>query len=473
MGFEWQVIDAIAILVETAASIYFLHKRYVSKYGNPAPELIFGVLVICWGLVVRIASLPGYEIGFMLVMLAYVFFAKHGKQLHKIFGVVFLMAVLFVTSMAGASIAAIIMGVTIRATLDMQDSSRLLAIVFIKMIQVCLLYLLSKKQIHIRDIQKIPVIIIGLITVIVTAFAVMLRVSMQTPYTEQGTMLVWSSLGLLFITIAIFFLYELFVKEESKNANLTLNLQRLELERGFYNEIDAIYKDMRMWRHEYKNNLTALENLVRQGARDEILSYIISISGEPPHFESSLQSGNLVLDSIVNSKLGLAKKHNIEVSIHAFYPKDNLIDANDLCTIVGNLLDNAIEACGLHFHSSEQPSKEKLEKELLNASQNEFEKPFINFEFLVKGKNLTISVQNSFFHEIKQDKGRYVSSKGGLFHGIGLPLLDSVVSKYNGHIIRNHENSVFETYVIIPVIRPGATDEKQTEPGDDSENTAE
>ena len=461
MQLEWFVIEVVAIFVETAASIYFLHKRFDSKYGSKAPELVFGFVIVCWGIAVRLTGIPGYEIAFTLVMLAYVFYVKFGKPFHKFIGVIILMAVLFVTSIVGAGIAALVMGTTLGATLEVQDTSRLVAIIFVKMIQVSLLYLLSKKHVSIRDIQIIPAIIIGLVIVIVIAFAIMLRVSVQTPYDEQSSLLVWSSVGLLCVTIAIFLLYELFVKEETKNANLMMNLHRLEMERGFIDEINAIYADIRAWRHEYNNNMNALKELVLHGNKDEILTYLHRISGKPLHFDTTLQSSNLILDSLVNSKMGLAKKHNIEVSIQAIYPKENPIEYSDLCTIVGNLLDNAIEACMPPKTSRDNPSDEASGQELAHPCQNTPEKRFIKFELLAKGKNLVISVQNSYFHEIRQDKGRYLSSKGGLFNGLGLSLLDSAVSKYSGHIMRNHENGVFETHVIIPLVGPKGTEEKQ------------
>lgn len=299
--------------------------------------------------------------------------------------------------------------------------------------------MLSKKQISIRNLQKIPMFIIGLILSMVFIFLIMLRASAKILYLgdEQGSLTVWASIGLLFVTIAIFFIYELFVKEEAKNANLALSLQRLKLENEHFNEINSIYTDIRAWRHEYNNNLIVLRDLAKQGSKEKMLEYIDSISAEPLNFESSLQTGNFILDSIVSSKLGLAQKYGIEVSIQAVYPKDNSIDDNDLCAIVGNLLDNAIEACGL-------PSK--------ISEQLESERRYINFEFLVKGKNIVISVQNSYFHEIIQNNGRYISRKNKTFHGIGLSLLDSVVHKYNGHIMRKHENGVFETFIILPLV---------------------
>ena len=444
MGFEWVAVEIIAILAETLACIYFLNSRYSSKYSTYAPEIICGIVVVCIGLLTRFVGLPGYDFAFIFLMLIYVFITKHGGLLQKFIGIIFVSAITLVTSLVGAGIVAGIMNTTIEATLTYQDTTRFVTIIFIKAIQVSLLYILSKKHVSIRNLQKIPTIVIGLVISIIFGFTLVIRASVAVPElgTEQSNLLIWASIGLLFIIIAIFLMYELFVKEEAKNANLAMNLQRLELERGFFNEINVIYSNIRVWRHEYRNNLIVLRDLVCSGEKDKILDYIDKISGDPLRFETTLHTENLILDAIVSSKVGLAQKQDIEVSIQAVYPKDNCIDDTDLCTIVGNLLDNAIEACG-------EPNQASARR-------------FVDFAFLTKGKNIVISVRNSYFHEIKQENGRYATRKERLFHGIGLSLLDSVVRKYSGHVIRNHENGIFETHIIIPLLPP---DKAGTEAG--------
>ncbi|MCL1994783.1 MAG: GHKL domain-containing protein [Defluviitaleaceae bacterium] len=455
MRFEFIIVEIMAIFVEVFACIYFLRSRFASKYVTNAPELICGAIIVIWGFLAFLFSLPGYDVAFMLLLSVYVFFAKLGKLLTKILGIVMLVTIMMVTSILGASIVAMIMGVTIGDTLEDYETSRLVAIIFIKMMQVVLLYTLSKRHISIHSIQKIPTIIVGIVMAVIFVFALVIRAGIDTIYldNEQSSMLIWASVGLLFIIIAIFLVYEMFVREEAKNTDLVMSLQRVELERGFFNEINSVYTDIRVWRHEYMNNLTVLRDLAQYERKDKIISYIDKISGEPAHFKTALHTGNLILDAIVSSKLALAQKQGIEVNIHAVYPKDNSIDDSDLCIIIGNLLDNAIEACGALSLESD--------KGMDIAS----ERRFIDFVFLAKGKNLFISVKNSYFTEIKQDKGRYITRKDSLFHGIGLQLLDAVIRKYDGHVMRNHEKGVFETNIILPLVPSGEIEKSKMDKG--------
>ena len=100
--------------------------------------------------------------------------------------------------------------------------------------------------------------------------------------------------------------------------------------------------------------------------------------------------------------------------------------------IVGNLLDNAIEAC--------------------ERMGEEDGKRFIEFSLLVKGRNMVLIIGNSFNGELKRSGNRYLSMKRGSFHGIGLKHVDSIVEKYSGQIVRDVKGRFFETCVVLPIL---------------------
>ena len=165
------------------------------------------------------------------------------------------------------------------------------------------------------------------------------------------------------------------------------------------------------------------------------MPYIDSIDKEPERNHITLNTGNIVLDSVVSSKLWLAQSRDIDVSLQAVYPENHPINDNDLCAIIGNLLDNAIEACD----------------RITDAASTKF----ISLTILVKGKNLVVSLSNSFNNEIKREGERYLTLKEGRFHGMGIAHVDSIVSKYQGHVIRENNHGVFETHIMLPLIPPG------------------
>jgi sensor histidine kinase regulating citrate/malate metabolism len=310
----------------------------------------------------------------------------------------------------------------------------MLAIVFIKMLQVVVFYVLAKKHVKFQNSQKRPAIVLGGLAIVDFVFLFMIRMYVESPdlSPKQNHLLVWLAIGALVVMVAIFIIYELFIREEIKNVELAMKLQRLELESSFFKEIDNIYSDMRTWQHEYKNNLSSLRALVDNGEKEKALDFISNMHGEVYKKQIVLQTGNLVLDSIVSSKLWLAQSKNIEVNIQAAYPENNRISDNDLCAIAGNLIDNAIEACVRMEESTE--------------------KKFIDFLLMIKGKNLLLSIRNSYNNELKRKGKRYLTVKREPFHGIGILHVDSIVDKYQGHVLRSQENGVFETNIMLPLL---------------------
>lgn len=436
MNIEWIVVEVAAVLVENFAYIFFLNSRYSSKYTTYWPQLVTWCILVCWGLTATFTGLPAYDLVAHIVMLLYLLLAKHGMVIQKLIGVMMVWAIMSGTSVAGAGLASFLASTTIENTLVYQGTSRLMAIVFIKMLQIVIFYALAKRHHTVRNLQRSPVFVLSGAAIVDFAFLIMIHAYVGLPdlSVQQSNMLIWLAVGLLLVMIAIFLMYELFIREEIKNVELAIKLQRLEMETNFFKEIDVMYTDMRTWRHEYKNNLTVLRALVEREEKEKALNYIENISCESIKNHVTLQTGNLVLDAVVSSKLWLAHSQDIEVSIQAVYPENNRIDDNDLCAIAGNLLDNAIEAC---------------------VRMGEIkEKKFIIFAIVVKGKNLIISINNSYSDVLKRDGERYLTVKKEQFHGIGIQYVDSIVNKYNGHVLRSQEYGIFETHVMLPLISP-------------------
>jgi len=193
-------------------------------------------------------------------------------------------------------------------------------------------------------------------------------------------------------------------------------------------EVQNIYKTMRGWRHDYHNHIQTMMALVDNP--EKIKDYLIKLNDDLTTVDTVIKTGNVMVDAILNSKLSLIQTHCISVNAKAVVPKDIRISDVDLCTIIGNLLDNAMEAC----------LKQELESER-----------FVRVYMGVFKKQLYISVQNSVGEKIKKDGNHYVSTKLGTGHGLGLFRVDRVVKKNDGYINRKNEEGVFATEVFLPI----------------------
>lgn len=191
-------------------------------------------------------------------------------------------------------------------------------------------------------------------------------------------------------------------------------------------EVQSVYKTMRGWRHDYHNHIQAL--LALNGDWEETRKYLWKLNDDLTTVDTVIKTGNVMVDAILNSKLTLIKSKGIEVNARATVPKEMNISEIDLCTIIGNLLDNAMEAC----------------MELQDGER------FIRVFIGVMKAQLYISVQNASRTELKKAGGKYLSTKGE-DRGFGLMRIDMIAKRCGGYVNRQNEDGMFATEVLLPL----------------------
>ena len=196
-----------------------------------------------------------------------------------------------------------------------------------------------------------------------------------------------------------------------------------------YAEVENMYKQVRGWRHDYKNHIQTLKAYMSFDEREKISEYLDMLDEDLTSVDTIIKTGNIMADAILNSKISLANSKNIDVNAKAAVPESLGISDIDLCVIIGNLLDNAIEAC----ESVETGGK--FIRVFIGMKNTQLYMVFTN---TAPGKKLSKS--GSIFH----------SRKGGN-HGFGLMRIDKTVEKHGGYIDRNSEDGAFTTEVLLPV----------------------
>lgn len=202
-----------------------------------------------------------------------------------------------------------------------------------------------------------------------------------------------------------------------------------ELVNKHYDEVETMYRKMRGWRHDYHNHIQVLKAHIELEEYGQAEKYLDMLAEDLARVDTVLKTGNIMVDAILNSKLALMREREIQVDVTAIVPQEVGISGVDLSVLIGNLLDNAMEACM------------RIEKK-----QDRFIRIYID---IVK-KQLYISVMNSMEGRARRNGAQYFSSKGGL-HGFGILRIDSIVSKYHGYINRQNEQGVFATEVTLPL----------------------
>ena len=201
-------------------------------------------------------------------------------------------------------------------------------------------------------------------------------------------------------------------------------------------EVQNIYQTMRAWRHDYHNHMQAIKALLEMQKMAELSDYLDNLEKDLDSIDIAIRTGNVGLDAILSSKVSIARKNNIEVNCTAKVPSDLKISDVHLCAIVGNLMDNAIEAC----------EKMKVTQDGDSPAVPRFIRVYIG---LFKSQ-LYISVTNSTNEKKRRRVSELVTSKLGE-HGFGLRRIDKIVEKYDGYVNRKNEPGVFATEVMLPL----------------------
>lgn len=191
-------------------------------------------------------------------------------------------------------------------------------------------------------------------------------------------------------------------------------------------EVETIYNKMRGIRHDYRNNLQVMQAFLETGELDSLEKYLDELVNEMNQVDTIIRTGNVLIDSLVNTKMSIAKNNGVNVDATAFASKELTIDATDIATILGNLLNNAIEAT---MHSKDQDK-------------------FIRIYIAPMKDMLYINVTNSMD---KSPKINFTSIKAPNRMGFGLRRIDATVKKYNGFLNRQWEEGVFSTEVTLPL----------------------
>ena len=231
-------------------------------------------------------------------------------------------------------------------------------------------------------------------------------------------------IGALIFILLEYLLQRIMKREEDKTIIYQNKLMKQQMD-----EIENIYMTMRGWRHDYHNHLQSLKGFLSLNKVDQMKNYLNELETDLDSIDTLYHSGNLQLDSILNAKLAIAEKGQIRIHCDASIPPQLHVSDLDLCVILGNLLDNAIESC----------------RKIENPDER-----FIRVYIGILKKQLYISITNATSETVKQRTDHYFTTKRG-DHGHGLKRVDQVVKKYDGYLNRQNEPGVFATEIVLPL----------------------
>lgn len=389
----------------------FLDKNTAKQKNIVLGFILFFVITSCIELAFTIPNLNLIVNIGSIFMLTHLYNGKLGTRLIAT-------AFVYCINLFWESIAYVIM---IHFKLDngMIFPSCMVAILFLLLIILVLEKLVNMKKNH--HISKAHWMAIFLIP----TFSILLGILIVS--STFGTILILIGIiGIFILNLSVFYLYDALMKSyEEKNEKELLAQQN----KAYQNQFDLIrqsQQSMRMLRHDLKNHILALEDMISKEKKEESLEYLNNMLQSTRNSEEYVSSGNESVDSILNYKIHEAKQHQAEVSTSVQIPEKLCIKPFDLNVILGNLMDNAIDAL-----------KQSQEKAL--AIKLELERGI-----------LYLKITNSFSGKVIIEDGELkTTQRNKEIHGIGLSSVKNIVGKYNGSLTFDYNSNEFTADVLL------------------------
>ena len=213
-----------------------------------------------------------------------------------------------------------------------------------------------------------------------------------------------------------------------KRTYLKLAQYQNEQSQQHLNEVRSIHQEMRGYKHDFHHHLQTLKGQLEAGEIDRALAYIKKLDDQLMNVDTLLKTGNVSLDAILSAKIAQAKEQGIQVTVRASVPEGLTISDLELSIVVGNLLDNAMEAC----------------------AQAEGER-YIRLYMSMKGKMLYFSMLNAAGKKQKKRGSLFLTQKDGI-HGFGLRRAEAILTEHGGWCKYNSEDGAFTSEFLVPAV---------------------
>lgn len=236
------------------------------------------------------------------------------------------------------------------------------------------------------------------------------------------------SVAMLFIiNVTAFYLYDSLSKSYVQQSKLSI----LETENTLYSKqceiMQTSTKELQEFRHDMNNQFIALSHLISSKQYDEAERQLAILSKMTKTKIIYSTSGNIIVDGLINYKLQNAVNDMIKVKTEIAVPNQLPIEITDLVSVIGNLIDNALNA-------------------LCSVPE---EKRTLTLKIVFSQQRLIIRTSNPYTGEIVCNEGKIASKTNTDHHGYGINNISKVVHKYNGYIDIDYSDHIFTVDIIM------------------------
>ncbi|GAA0864974.1 hypothetical protein GCM10008917_20520 [Paraclostridium tenue] len=218
------------------------------------------------------------------------------------------------------------------------------------------------------------------------------------------------------------------IKDIKEKSEENLLKEKVDMQYNYYLNLQETQNKVKRLYHDMSNHMMCIKSMSSE--KEDVNKYIDEVSKELNGIKEIYNTGNMILDIVLNEKQVDCNENNINLFCDINFSKCNFIEMIDVCSIFSNILDNAIEAC--------------------NKIKND--EKYIKIRGTFVKSYYVIRCENSKVNKVKIKNNRIISSKKDKFiHGIGLKSVKSSLKKYDGELEIEDFEDKFLVQIYIPI----------------------
>lgn len=426
----WKVFEAAVNFFESFVIIHFLCVFLNTNLKNSKGQICFiiGVALdfLCVTIINKFSAFEG--IGGLIYMLIYALYCLiflKGSVLKKLFAAAISTVVLLIVGICSSNVITALFQSDMDLLYEQRSIERICAIVLVEVLLVCIYDIILKyKVVGLKRREWNLILSIMIISFLTMVCIHISRIDgdIKGVYLKLITA---AEFGIIILNIVCFYMTYTLSKSNAEAEELKMKHQQEEYRLSYAENIKNQYEEIRRMRHDMKQNLAVLSELYREQKYDEARNFADKVTKNLAKFDNVIDVQNAFINAILNSKLSTALEYGIKVICSS---SNNVsgIDDIDLCNLLGNMLDNAIEAAKMCEMGYIEVS--------INSDENK----------------ILVIIANSIVTSVLNSNKELISTKAdSARHGYGIKTIRSIANKYNGTAKFYEEGNLFYCQVLM------------------------
>ncbi len=430
----WSIFEILVNIYQGFLLTYFVYSFLSDKNDRvfiKSAGLIFSFILA--GSITFLNSIMVFEsfytITYSIVLFVYALAFTKGTFLQKAFSAIYPNLIMGAASVLVSTFCSVVFNSSFENIVYINSLERVIAVIFT---QLLMLYFInislsafkrSKKNLTRTEWS----LIISVLLISILIYIVIYLISYEQVTNRGGIYLVLILTGIVFINIVVSYLViEMSKKNEAVIENELLRVEA-EYNHQYMSGMEIEHDAFKKLRHDQKNNYTVLYSLISNGYAEEALKLIEESKSYLNSSEIFIQTDNRVVNAVINAKFSAAKSLNIDITCVSTSKFIGISDI-DLCRLLSNLIDNAINAC--------QKCQTENKYIFLKISSDDYK-----FDVTIKNTiDKSVIKHNPFLKSTALNPNE---------HGYGTKIIADIANKYNGRIDYYEEELMFCCHVIL------------------------